>query len=152
MVQIIQLWGQCLLLYAFCADCCFSLFLLQCYLLYSVYDHNIFFLTAVFEKFLYSNFGILDTSMMILQFIGNVHGDEPVGRELLILLANWICNNHMKDPLVFLCSFFVQLWFNFFFSLTDLKIIIRFICSLAASVLLCLTAFLFWNCCLLAQV
>ncbi|KAH9691915.1 Carboxypeptidase SOL1 [Citrus sinensis] len=34
------------------------------------------------------------------KFIGNVHGDEPVGRELLILLANWICNNHMKDPLV----------------------------------------------------
>ncbi|KAH9691888.1 Carboxypeptidase SOL1 [Citrus sinensis] len=54
----------------------------------------------VFEKFLYSNFGILDISMMTLQFIGNVHADEPVGRELLILLANWICNNHMKDPLV----------------------------------------------------
>ncbi|ESR47764.1 hypothetical protein CICLE_v10003529mg, partial [Citrus x clementina] len=34
------------------------------------------------------------------KFIGNVHADEPVGRELLILLANWICNNHMKDPLV----------------------------------------------------
>lgn len=36
-----------------------------------------------------------------LQFIGNVHGDEPVGRELLLLLANWLCDNHMKDPLVF---------------------------------------------------
>ncbi|GAY39731.1 hypothetical protein CUMW_046700 [Citrus unshiu] len=34
------------------------------------------------------------------KFIGNVPRDEPVGRELLILLANWICNNHMKDPLV----------------------------------------------------
>ncbi|KAJ4850240.1 hypothetical protein Tsubulata_008171 [Turnera subulata] len=33
------------------------------------------------------------------KFIGNVHGDEPVGRELLILLANWICDNYMKDPL-----------------------------------------------------
>ncbi|KAL5779034.1 hypothetical protein ACOSQ2_009771 [Xanthoceras sorbifolium] len=33
------------------------------------------------------------------KFIGNVHGDEPVGRELLLLLANWICDNHMKDPL-----------------------------------------------------
>ncbi|RVW37414.1 Carboxypeptidase SOL1 [Vitis vinifera] len=32
-------------------------------------------------------------------FIGNVHGDEPVGRELLLLLANWLCDNHMKDPL-----------------------------------------------------
>ncbi|CAN1235223.1 Carboxypeptidase SOL1 [Linum perenne] len=33
------------------------------------------------------------------KYIGNVHGDEPVGRELLIRLANWICDNHMKDPL-----------------------------------------------------
>ncbi|KAK3009558.1 hypothetical protein RJ639_013535 [Escallonia herrerae] len=35
----------------------------------------------------------------ILQFIGNVHGDEPLGRELLLLLANWLCDNYMKDPL-----------------------------------------------------
>ncbi|GMI90566.1 SUPPRESSOR OF LLP1 1 [Hibiscus trionum] len=34
------------------------------------------------------------------KFVGNVHGDEPVGRELLLLLANWICDNYMKDPLV----------------------------------------------------
>lgn len=42
-----------------------------------------------------------------MQFIGNVHGDEPVGRELLLLLANWLCDNYGKDPLVgffaFLC-------------------------------------------------
>ncbi|KAL2242303.1 UNVERIFIED_CONTAM: Carboxypeptidase SOL1 [Sesamum indicum] len=33
------------------------------------------------------------------KFIGNVHGDEPLGRELLLLLANWLCDNYMKDPL-----------------------------------------------------
>nr|TKS03626.1 carboxypeptidase D [Populus alba] len=33
------------------------------------------------------------------KFIGNVHGDEPVGRELLLRLANWICDHYMKDSL-----------------------------------------------------
>ncbi|KAF9609372.1 hypothetical protein IFM89_015669 [Coptis chinensis] len=33
------------------------------------------------------------------KFVGNVHGDEPVGRELLLLLANWLCDNYNKDPL-----------------------------------------------------
>ncbi|KAI4366834.1 hypothetical protein MLD38_022651 [Melastoma candidum] len=33
------------------------------------------------------------------KFVGNVHGDEPVGRELLIILANWICDNYVRDPL-----------------------------------------------------
>ena len=35
-----------------------------------------------------------------MQYIGNVHGDEPVGRELLLRLANWICDNYEIDPLV----------------------------------------------------
>jgi hypothetical protein len=35
-----------------------------------------------------------------LQFIGNVHGDEPVGREVLMHLANWLFDNYLKDPLV----------------------------------------------------
>jgi len=34
-----------------------------------------------------------------MQFIGNVHGDEPVGREVLMHLANWLCDNYRKDPL-----------------------------------------------------
>ncbi|KAG6784010.1 hypothetical protein POTOM_009692 [Populus tomentosa] len=39
------------------------------------------------------------------EFIGNFHGDKPVGRELLLRLANWICDNYAKDSLVFLFSF-----------------------------------------------
>ncbi|XP_042494833.1 carboxypeptidase SOL1 isoform X2 [Macadamia integrifolia] len=35
------------------------------------------------------------------KFIGNVHGDEPVGRELLLLLANWLCDNYQKNSLFF---------------------------------------------------
>ncbi|KAJ6954012.1 hypothetical protein NC652_005672 [Populus alba x Populus x berolinensis] len=33
------------------------------------------------------------------EFIGNFHGDKPVGRELLLRLANWICDNYAKDSL-----------------------------------------------------
>lgn len=51
----------------------------------------------------YSQSGLESRKMIgwiLMQFIGNVHGDEPVGRELLIRLANWLCDNYMKDPLV----------------------------------------------------
>ena len=43
-----------------------------------------------------------DFLFFLYQFVGNVHGDEPVGRELLLRLANWICDNYIKDSLVFL--------------------------------------------------
>ncbi|CAM0912700.1 unnamed protein product [Alopecurus aequalis] len=33
------------------------------------------------------------------KFIGNVHGDEPVGREVLMQLVYWLCDNYLKDPL-----------------------------------------------------
>ncbi|XP_042005946.1 carboxypeptidase SOL1-like [Salvia splendens] len=33
------------------------------------------------------------------KFVGNVHGNEPVGREILLLLANWLCDNYLKDSL-----------------------------------------------------
>lgn len=43
------------------------------------------------------------------KYVGNLHGDEPVGRELLLLLGNWLCDNYMKDPLATLIVKFVHL-------------------------------------------
>jgi hypothetical protein len=45
--------------------------------------------------------GLKDFVVVVhMQFIGNVHGDEPVAREVLMHLANWLCDNYLKDSLV----------------------------------------------------
>lgn len=36
----------------------------------------------------------------MLQYVGNMHGDEPLGRELVLLLADWLCDNYPKDSMV----------------------------------------------------
>ncbi|XP_024542018.1 carboxypeptidase SOL1 [Selaginella moellendorffii] len=33
------------------------------------------------------------------KFVGNMHGDEPVGRELTIRLADWLCMNYKRDAM-----------------------------------------------------
>jgi carboxypeptidase D len=33
------------------------------------------------------------------KYVGNIHGDEPLGRELVLLLADWLCDNYLKDAM-----------------------------------------------------
>ncbi|CAM8945520.1 unnamed protein product [Rhodiola kirilowii] len=47
----------------------------------------------------------IDEPKPAFKFVGNVHGDEPVGRELLLLLVNWLCDNYLSDPLA---TFIIQ--------------------------------------------
>lgn len=44
--------------------------------------------------------GFTDLCFMI-QYVGNMHGDEPLGRELVLLLSDWLCDNYKKDPMVY---------------------------------------------------
>ncbi|XP_022765880.1 carboxypeptidase D-like [Durio zibethinus] len=44
--------------------------------------------------------GTLEVYKDLALFVGNVRGDKPVGRELLLILANWICDNYLRDPSV----------------------------------------------------
>lgn len=34
-----------------------------------------------------------------LQYVGNMHGDEPLGREITMYLAEWLCANYLKDTM-----------------------------------------------------
>lgn len=36
----------------------------------------------------------------MVQNVGNIHGDEPLGRASVLLLSDWLCYNYKKDPTV----------------------------------------------------
>lgn len=35
-----------------------------------------------------------------LQYVGGMHGDEPLGRQLILYLADWLCDNYPANPRV----------------------------------------------------
>lgn len=45
----------------------------------------------------------------MVQYVGNMHGDEPLGRELVLYLADWLCDNYLEDSLVRFCQLSVYI-------------------------------------------
>lgn len=51
-----------------------------------------------------------------VQYVGNMHGDEPLGRELVLLLADWLCDNYLKDSLVCILTLYTSTYVCIFWT------------------------------------